>query len=245
MRRLLLFGGTTEGRELAVRAAGLGFDVTVCVATAYGAACVPPTPRVDVLVGRLDEAAMERLMARGFACVVDATHPYAVDVSRNIRTAAGRAGLPCLRLLRPESEHPGCLYAGTVAEACRLVPEGNVLAATGSKEIAAYAAIPDYQTRVYARVLPVADSLDLCRAAGLPDAHILAARGPFTVEQNTETLRRFAIRSMITKDGGAAGGFPEKLEAARSCGVQVLLVRRPADGGLTMDKLLKRLEELA
>ena len=63
--------------------------------------------------------------------------------------------------------------------------------------------------------------------------------------RNLETLRRYAIRSMVTKDGGTAGGFPEKLEAARLCGVQVILVRRPHDAGLDPAQLLKRLEELA
>lgn len=245
MKRLLLFGGTTEGRELAAQAAGLGYDITLSVATEYGAACIPDTPGVAVRTGRLDKAAMELLMAEGFACAVDATHPYAVAVSRNVREAAAQAGLPYLRLLRPESAHPGCLYADTVAEACSLVPPGNVLAATGSKDILAYAAIPDYRQRVYARVLPVDASLAQCRDAGLPDSHILAAKGPFTLEENLRTLRRCEIRSMITKDGGAAGGFPEKLEAARICGVQVILVRRPKDDGLTMAELLERLEEFA
>lgn len=242
---MLLFGGTTEGRELAVQAAAMGLAVTLCVATDYGAACVPHAQGIAVHTGRLDEDAMERLMSERFACVVDATHPYAVDVSRNIRQAAAAAKLPCLRLLRPESEHPDCRYADTVAEACRLVSPGNVLAATGSKEIQAYTAIRDYQRRVYARVLPVETSLCQCRAAGLADDHILAAKGPFTLEENVETLRRYRIRSMVTKDGGAAGGFPEKLAAARACGVQVILVRRPADDGLSMAQILKRLEELA
>ena len=246
MKRLLLFGGTTEGRQLAVQAASLGYAVTVCVATEYGAACVPDAPGVAVHTGRLEEDAMEALMRRGgFSLAVDATHPYAADVSRNIRAAAGAAGLPCLRLLRPESGHAGCLYADTVAGACALVPPGNLLAATGSKEIAAYMSIPDYQKRVYARVLPLEASVAQCREAGLPDDHILAARGPFTLQQNLETLRRYAIRSMVTKDGGTAGGFPEKLEAARLCGVQVILVRRPHDAGLDLAQLLKRLEELA
>ena len=242
MKKLLLFGGTTEGRELALSAAGLGWQVTLCVATDYGADCVPEADGVAIHTGRLDEAAMEALMQGGFTVAVDATHPYAVAVSANVRAAAEKAGLPLLRLLRPESQHPDCLYADSVAEACTLVPAGNVLAATGSKEIAAYRVIPDYQNRVYARVLPLESSLNDCRRAGLDDGHILGAKGPFSLEDNISTMERYAIRSMITKDGGAAGGFPEKLEAARRCGVQVILVRRPKDSGLNFDEILKRLE---
>lgn len=242
MKTLLLFGGTTEGRELALAAAKRGWQVTLCVATDYGADCVPEAPGVTIHAGRLDEAAMEALMGSGFTVAVDATHPYAVAVSANIRAAAKKTGLELLRLLRPESDHPGCLYAGSVAEACTLVPEGNVLAATGSKEIAAYRAIPDYQNRVYARVLPLESSYNDCHRAGLDDGHILGAKGPFSLEDNISTMERYAIRSMITKDGGAAGGFPEKLEAARRCGVQVILVRRPEDSGLSYEEICKRLE---
>lgn len=242
MKRLLLFGGTTEGRELALAAAARGWDVTVSVATDYGAACVPEAPGVTRHTGRLDEAAMEALMA-GFPLVVDATHPYAVAVSANVRAAAEAAGVPCLRLLRPESDHPGCRYAASVAEACTLVPPGNVLATTGSKEIGCYRAIPDYQSRVYARVLPLETSVADCRAAGLPEDHILAARGPFSLEDNLAAIDRYHIRSLITKDGGAAGGFPEKLEAARLRDVAVILVRRPREDGLSMGEILERLED--
>ena len=81
MRRLLLFGGTTEGRELALAAANLGWQVTLCVATDYGAECVPEADGIAIHTGRLDEAAMEALMRDGFTVAVDATHPYAVAVS--------------------------------------------------------------------------------------------------------------------------------------------------------------------
>lgn len=245
MKRLLLFGGTTEGRELALAAAAAGWQVTLCVATDYGADCVPETEGIVIHAGRLDETAMESLMQDGFTVAVDATHPYAVAVSANIRKASDKTGLTLWRLLRAESEHPDCLYADSVAQACTLVPEGNVLAATGSKEIAAYTVIPAYQSRVHARVLPLESSLDDCHKAGLDDAHILAAKGPFSLENNMETMKRYHIRSMITKDGGTAGGFPEKLEAARRCGVAVILVRRPKENGDTMEEILKRLEALS
>ena len=216
MKGLLLFGGTTEGRQLALEAAAMGWAVTLSVATGYGAACAREAPGITIHTGRLDADGMAEWMGGGFSLVVDATHPYAQAVSRNIRQGAAAAGLPYLRFLRPESPHPGCRYADSVAEACAMVPpEGNILAATGSKEIAAYAAIPGSARRVYARVLPLESSIAQCRAAGLPEDHILAARGPFTLEDNVDTMTRYHIRTMITKDGGAAGGFPEKLEAAR------------------------------
>ena len=88
---ILLFGGTAEGHSLARRLAQAGLAVTCSVATAYGEAVLEPTPGLTVHVGRMDADQMAAEMARGYTCVVDATHPYADRVSENIRRAAETA----------------------------------------------------------------------------------------------------------------------------------------------------------
>ena len=99
---ILIFGGTTEGRELAEALAAAGWSVTLSVATDYGAALAPRLPGLAVSARRLERGDMTALMAsRPFAWVVDATHPYAAAVTENIRAAARAVGLPYRRLLRP------------------------------------------------------------------------------------------------------------------------------------------------
>jgi precorrin-6A/cobalt-precorrin-6A reductase len=78
--------------------------------------------------------------------------------------------------------------------------------------------------------LPLAESLVACRRAGLPDSAILAVRGPFAVEQNRAAIRSAGAGVVVTKDGGVAGGVPEKVEAARLEGCRLVVVRRPASG---------------
>ena len=96
---LLLFGGTGEGRALAEWLRDEGIPVTVCVATAYGSTLLPPG--VEAHTGRLDRAGMEALMVRRpYTCVIDATHPYAVEVTRQLQEAAQARGVPYVRLLR-------------------------------------------------------------------------------------------------------------------------------------------------
>ncbi|MFI3312904.1 MAG: precorrin-6A reductase [Eubacteriales bacterium] len=243
MKKLLLFGGTTEGRLLAQDATELGFNVTVCVATEYGRDCLPPD-HFDVRTGRLTEGEMVDLMGEDYLAVLDATHPYAVVVSQNIRTACQQAGLPYLRFLRDECGDNTCKYANSILEACKVTGEGNVLFATGSKEISTATALPDYKKRVYARVLPLQSSLDACYAIELQDDHILAGKGPFSTDENVETMKKHNITTMITKDSGAKGGFPEKIEAARACNVKVIVVRRPEEVGHTYQEILKKLEDL-
>ena len=69
-------------------------------------------------------------------------------------------------------------------------------------------------------------------------------QGPFTKELNAALLHQFHIDYMVTKDGGAAGGFAEKAEAAARCGVQRIVLRRPDDAGETADTILQRCREL-
>ena len=85
-------------------------------------------------------------------------------------------------------------------------------------------------------------SVELCRKAGLPESHVLAQRGPFSLEQNIQTLKEHDISHLVTKDGGAAGGFPEKLQAARECGVAVVVVERPCEEeGISAQEAFERI----
>ncbi|ODU56598.1 MAG: precorrin-6x reductase [Clostridium sp. SCN 57-10] len=244
--KLLIFAGTTEGRRLCERALARGCRVTAAVATEYGGALLPHDARLTVHTGRMDARAMaEHLRGACYDAVVDATHPYAVEVSRNLRAACAETGARYVRLLRAESRAEGCVYLPSLAEACAAADdtEGAVLAATGSKEIAAYTAIRGWRERVYARVLPTEESLALCAAAGLDARHILAGKGPFSYEENARVMRQYEIRLMITKDGGAEGGFLDKVRAAHDCGAAVFVVARPSETGYSYDEVARMVEE--
>ena len=218
-----------------------GLDATVCVATEYGETLLPDGAQVHV--GRLDAGAMEILMAGGYTLVIDATHPYAVEVTKNIRAAAQAAGLPCLRLLRQSDREDGCQKAADMAAAADLLEglPGKVLLTTGSKELDAFAR-PGLRERCCPRVLPMADSLERCLALGFPPKNIICMQGPFTKEMNLATLRQFHVRTLVTKDTGGYGGFRAKADAAREAGCDLVVVERPqTEEGLTLEEVQRRL----
>lgn len=242
--KLLLFGGTTEGRELAEWLAAQKIPFTVCVATGYGETLLPGG--LDVRAGRMDREEMERLMP-GYTAVIDATHPYAAAVTQNIREAAERAEIPLLRLVRGSNEEPGCLTVPDMESAARLLEKrpGNVLLTTGSKELDHFTS-PELLARCYPRVLPMEESLHRCLDLGFPPAHIICMQGPFSKELNTAMLRQFGIQTMVTKDTGGYGGFIEKLEAAKETGCDLLVVERPTqENGLSMEEVQARIRRLA
>lgn len=241
--RILIFGGTTEGRALSRRLAAKGAEVTVCVATEYGAEEQGETAGVTVLTGRRNAAEMAELL-RGFALCVDATHPYAAAASENIRAACAAADVPCRRLLRGASEAPDAVFVSDASEAAAYLEgtEGNVLLTTGAKELAAFAALD--ARRLYPRVLPSHEGLAACEAAGIPHRNVIAMQGPFSRALNAALIRQFRIEWVVTKDGGAAGGFPEKAEAARETGAALIVLRRPEDSGGSFDETAAYCEEL-
>ena len=227
---ILIFGGTSEGRELTQLLADAGASVCVSVATERGLKdFFVDSPLVSFHQGALTQEEKVQFMS-DFDAIVDATHPYAQSISGHVREAATLAGKPYLRVLRPLGDVQGCLVAPTLAEAVALIPaEGAVLSTTGAKELAVYQALPCYRERLVARVLDDDASLEKARSMGLPDEHILAGRGPFSQQENEDVIERFDIKTLVTKESGTAGGYPEKRAAARAHGVTVVVVARPVE----------------
>lgn len=240
MNKLLLFAGTTEGRELAEFLERQEIFCDICVATEYGEWLLDEkTSGHRIHAGRLEEAQMRDLMEQErITHVVDATHPYAAAVSENIQAACREAGCRYLRLLREESlpdagatdpEDPTCIFVDSVQEAVDYLSrtEGAVLAATGSKELDKYTQLPDYRQRVFARVLSTPEAASAGAALGFQGKNLICMQGPFGEELNYAMLKQVNARYLVTKESGKTGGFPEKLRAAKRAGARLVVVGRP------------------
>lgn len=246
MSKFCIFAGTTEGRRLASFLQSQNAPVTACVATEYGETLLQEGGSLKVLMGRLTEEEMEELFTgEQFDLVIDATHPYARVVTENIRSACQAAGTEYLRLLRESSamsEEVITVPDMDAAAAFLDKAAGNILLTTGSKELLKFAGIRDFSSRVYARVLPMAASLAACEEAGLKPSRIIAMQGPFSEEMNLQMLEHSKAAWLVTKDGGDAGGFPEKAAAAQKYGAKLLVIGRPAeDEGMDMSSALELL----
>ena len=247
MTKVLLFAGTTEGRKIAEGCRGKDIELTVSVATAYGETLIEPADNVRVLAGRKDEGEIAALIREiGAELVVDATHPYAAEVTKSLKTVCEQAGVAYLRVLRREDheELSGCVFVDDTPGAVAYLnaTEGKALLTVGSKELSAYTAVKDWNTRLYARVLPLPASAETAFELGFTGSHLICMQGPFTQEINAAMLRMLDCRYLVTKDTGAAGGFAEKIRAAKACGVTPIVIRRPlAETGVSVDECLRRL----
>lgn len=232
MKKVLVFAGTTEGRELAELLADSNIKCSVCVATDYALELMNDK-RLDVNCGRLTEEEMEVLMRDGkFDVVVDATHPYAQIVSQNVRQAANKESISLIRLRRStESAEEGFVSFKTHEEcsAWLSLQTGNILLTTGSKDLGSYAKNETIKNHLFVRVLPGEESIRLCTANGITGRQIIAMQGPFSAQMNECILREYSIDWMVTKISGHAGGFEEKVEAAKKAGVGVCAILPPSE----------------
>lgn len=258
-RRILIFGGTTEGRLLAERACDLGIPVMVCVATKYGEKVMEKHPLLTVDSRGLEESQIEELLrSESFLSVMDATHPYAVEITDKVAEACRRTGQRYVRVLRKvegdiENDFGLCrdddvLFVSSVEEAADFLNncEGRALITTGSKEIWKYARVRGAGERLLFRVLPSHEALDACRDAGFAGKNLICMQGPFSVQANRAMLEAFHADFLVTKISGRAGGFPEKVEAARMAQVTVVAILPPGErSGISVEDAFRRIESMA
>ena len=248
--KIIIFSGTTEGRILSDRLTKDCMPHIVSVASEYGKEMMDENAFAEIHVGRMDaNEIIGFLTEREFSeedMVIDATHPFATEVTSNIKVAVESFGVSLIRVIREEEKElpkDAEKYLDITDCANSLdKTEGNILLTTGSKELGQYCKSVSTETkkRTYVRVLPSIDSLKLCEMEGIESDHIIAMHGPFGKELNEAILRQYDIKHLVTKESGAAGGFAEKMSAAVSAGAAMHVIERPyIEEGVSVDEAYK------
>ncbi len=241
MSEILIFGGTTEGRELFEYCAKNGIGADICVATEYGGELLGSA--VNVFVGRLDKNEITDLITKNnYVKIIDATHPYAVLATENIRSACDSAGVKYCRLIREKSAAASG-FSGSLDEAVAYLntSDKTVLSTIGSKELLQLTAVNDYRNRMWLRVLPADGIEDHCESFGFDRNKVILGKGPFSVEENIAHIKQSRAEILLTKDSGKAGGYPEKIKAAELSGIEVVTVERPKEKGYTLTEIMELL----
>lgn len=231
MYKVLVFAGTTEGYEICRFLADHQVRTMGFAATEYGGKSLTENEYLTVQTGRLDETAMEQVFIQEKPeMVLDATHPYAAEVTLNIRTACEKTQTLYRRVLRESgSREDKAVYVESVQAAAQYLDQtqGNVLLTTGSKELAGFTGMKNYQERLYARVLSLPNVMQACAELGFEGKHLIGMQGPFSRELNAAMLRQYRCKYLVTKDTGKAGRFQDKIDAALECDAVPVIIGRP------------------
>ena len=250
VKQILVFAGTSEGHMVIDALAKMPVNVYVSVATEYGRTSFEHGSKAKVISGRMNAEAIRHFMIeKEIDIVIDATHPFAQAATANIKAAC--EGLPTeyIRCLRDSEEldinlqKTKVISVASVGEAVEYLSEteGNIFISTGSKELSAYTKLKDYRERCYARVLPVWESLEESIRLGFEGRNLIAMQGPFSRELNIAMLRHVKASYFVTKESGKAGGFQEKLQAASETQAVLVVIKRPAEQGLSVEEVIRKL----
>lgn len=220
-----IIGGTSTSIRLASELTKRGMDYIVTTATTYGSQLYGDG---RVVCGRMDAEKMGTFIRENeIELIIDASHPYAEEVSKNALRAGAAAGIPHLRMERKTLSYDGCMKFRDYDGVCEYLKErdGNVLVTTGSNNIEQF--LGEGVERYFFRILPVEESIRKVREAGISPKNIIALQGPFSEEFNRAIMDNYGIRYLITKESGQEGGELEKVRASLASGREVLVIERP------------------
>jgi precorrin-6A/cobalt-precorrin-6A reductase len=230
---ILFIAGTSDARELAIRISEEGYPLLATVVT-ENAAIELERAHLSVQVGRLDAAEIAKLIEeKGMSAVVDGSHPFAEEASKNAMQAAEEAQIPYFRYERESQtfQYDKLTLVNDYEEAAEEAAKrkGVVMLTTGSKTLATFTKklLPIEDIRLIARMLPRKDNMEKCEELGLPQKNIVAIQGPFTKEFDQALYKQYGVTLMVTKESGKVGSVDEKLSAARELGIETIMIRRP------------------
>lgn len=221
---LLILAGTTEATSLARVVAERGIQGKVSFAGRVQRPLRQPLPQRVGGFGGPDGLA-RWLRETQISHVIDATHPFAVQMSRNAVQACALAGVPLVALTRPEWQlRPGDRWKrvpdieGAVAALER--PRANVMLAVGRMHLPQFA--PNPQHRYLLRLVDPPEG-----PLPVPEAEVIVDRGPFDEAADRNLMQRHGIDLVVSKNAGGTGAYA-KIAAARSLGLPVVMIDRPA-----------------
>lgn len=251
MEKIFLIAGTEDGRKLAEFLLEKSFDVTASVVSDYGRKLLETCAGIKINDKPLDADELTEILRTGdFKFLVDASHPYAQNISANAIQAANAAQIVYVRyeraavefaydkIFRVESYEAAAVKARELGK--------NIYLTTGSRSLKIFVdMLKDCNLTV--RVLPTAEVLAQCEALGLTPKQIVAIQGRFSTELNAELFKHAGAEVIVTKNSGQLGGTDTKIQAAQILNLPVVVIDRPKifypNLAATFDDVIKLLGE--
>ena len=230
-KKIFLIAGTEDGRKLAEFLLQHGFDVTASVVSDYGRKLLETCAKLKINDKPLDGNELEKILrTENFDCLVDASHPYAKNISNNAIIAAQAVKILYVRYERAEIsfDYEKIFHVESYEQAAVKAREfgKNIFLTTGSRNLKIFVdLLKDCNLTV--RILPTAEVLLQCENLGLTPKQIIAMQGPFSTALNVELFKQFGAEVIVTKNSGQIGGADTKLEAAKLLNLPVVMINRP------------------
>lgn len=231
---ILVLGGTSDSIKICnlINKKGFCNRYILSVTTEYGKNLAKGVAK-KIHLGKMSDEFMKKFIIENkISFIIDATHPYAAEVSKNAIKAAEDTDTGYIRYERKslleEIDYNRCIFADSIEEMCEKANLGSykrILIGTGSKNLSKYRENIK-EAELFPRVLPTSEVILECEKMGFDADNIIAMKGPFSKEMNIETIKHYNIDLMLTKESGVEGGFLEKINSCKETGIDVIVLKR-------------------
>lgn len=225
-----VIGGTKDSRIFLEKFASADKNIIVSTATEYGGKLLEGLP-VKVVSERLPLELMRGFVEKNsIKTIVDISHPYALEVSKNAMKVAEEFSVAYYRFEREEIHIIPDRFSefqniNDLLEYCDKL-EGNILVTLGSNNIEHFSKLKNLE-KFYFRILPKWDMVKKCEDNGILPKNIIAMQGPFSLNMNKAMIEQLNIKYLVTIKGGVTGGEREKIDACNEKGIEVVLLDKP------------------
>lgn len=228
---ILVLGGTSDSIKICNLLNELKKGYIVSVTTNYGADLASKVAE-NIVIKRMDRDYMIKFMKENnINLVIDSTHPYAIEVSKNAIEVSNSLGKKYIRYERKslldDLDYEKVIKVKSLEETYKKANEigTNIFLGTGSKTIGEF--VKNLKNKnLVARVLPTSEVIKMCEDVGLNADNIIAMKGPFSEAINEQMYKHYNIDLVITKESGIEGGFLEKVNAAKNLNIPVVVIAR-------------------
>lgn len=230
--KIFLIAGTEDGRKLAKFLADKNFEVTASVVSEYGKKILEQYKNISINDKKLDAEELEKILhEENFKILVDASHPYAENISQNAIQACENLNIFYIRYERPEVEisYEKIYLVESYEQAAEVSAKlgKNIFLTTGSRNLKKFVECDAVKNcNITARILPTAEVLSECEKF-LSPKNIIAIQGKFSTELNAELFKHAQAEVIITKNSGEVGGADTKIAAAEKLNLPVVVIDRP------------------
>jgi len=231
MSKVLVIAGTTDAKAVIEKLLEMNYEIAVSVTTRMGCGMLDEFKHLDIYQGKMNKEQITNLLKKiKPRCLIDASNPFSGEITRNAMNACKIQEIPYMRFEREKLSYddPNIVKVKNYWEACEelLTCEGNILLTLGSNKIEIFTKIPDYEKRVFLRVLPDWKVLCKCENLGFNPKNIIAIKGPYNESLNVELFKYCKASVLVTKESGNMGGVVDKINAANKLGMKIILVDR-------------------
>lgn len=228
---ILVLGGTSDSTRICNLLNEMNKEYIVSVTTQYGADLASKVAK-NIVIKRMNmEYMINFINENNIDLIIDSTHPYAIEVSKNAIEVTGILNINYIRYERKslleDLDYDKVIKVKNTEEAYKQANKigKNIFLGTGSKTIKEFTDNLKNKN-IIARVLPTSEVITMCEEVGLNADNIIAMKGPFSESINKEMYKQYNVDLVITKESGIEGGFLEKVNAAKSLSIPVIVIVR-------------------